>query len=118
MRILLLILGVFPALSAQESVQANRETPSGSRTYPYVWQGAVQSGVAGFAVNLPATNAPTPTNSGGTMPMAALEWPTAQSTYYAWWTWVLPAGYTTNAAISYSMESRCNPGTCDRSEEL
>jgi hypothetical protein len=84
-----------------------------TRTYPYVWQGAVQSGVAGFAVNLPATNAPTPTNSGGTMPMAALEWPTTQSTYYAWWTWVLPAGYTTNAAIGYSVESRCKPGTCD-----
>jgi hypothetical protein len=84
-----------------------------TRTYPYVWQGAVQSGVTGFAVNLPAASAPTPTNSGGTMPMAALEWPTGQSTYYAWWTWVLPAGYTTNAAISYSIESRCNPGTCD-----
>ena len=113
MRILLLILGVFPAVSAQESVQANRETPSGSRTYPYVWQGAVQAGVTGFAVNLPASNAPSPTNSGGAMPMAVLEWPAGQSAYYAWWTWVLPAGYPANAAIRYSVESRCKVGACD-----
>ena len=84
-----------------------------TRTYPFVFQGTGQSGVSGFSFNLPATSAPTPTNSGGTMPIAVLEWPTAQSTYYAWATWVMPTGYVSNAAITYSMESRCKPGTCD-----
>jgi hypothetical protein len=73
----------------------------------------VQAGISGFAVNLPASNGPSPTNSGGAMPIAVLEWPTAQSTYYAWWTWVMPAGYTANAAIGYSLESRCNVAACD-----
>ena len=57
--------------------------------------------------------APTPYNAGGTDPMAVLEWPTAQSTYYADWNFKLPSGYTSNANISYSMDTRCNPGTCD-----
>ena len=43
--------------------------------------------------------------------MAVLEWPTAQSTYYAWWTFVLPAGYVANADISYSIESRSADST-------
>jgi hypothetical protein len=83
------------------------------RTYPFSWQGVMQAGISGFAVNLPASNGPAPANSGGAMPIAALEWPTAQSAYYAWWTWVMPAGYTGNGAISYSIESRCNAATCD-----
>jgi hypothetical protein len=111
MRFLLPILVTLPALSAQ--TPAISETPAGLHAYPYVWQGMVQAGVAGFAVNLPSSNAPTPTNSGGAMPIAALEWPVAQSAYYAWWTWVLPAGYPANAPIRYSMESRCKPGACD-----
>src|ERR1035438_9998517 len=113
MRTLLLILGILPALTAQQSASANGETPVGLHAYPYVWQGMVQAGVAGFAVNLPASNAPSPTNSGGAMPIAVLEWPAGQSTYYAWWTWVLPAGYPANAAIRYSVESRCKVGACD-----
>lgn len=113
MRILLLILGIFPALSAQQPAQPNNEAPPGSRVHPYVYQGVVQAGVAGFAVNLPASNAPTPTNSGGAMPIAVLEWPVGQSAYYAWWTWVLPADYPANAPIRYSVESRCKVGACD-----
>ena len=113
MRILLLILGVLPALSAQQAAQSGNEASSGSRTYSYVWQGAAQSGVTGFAVNLPASNAPAPTNSRGAMPVAVLEWPVGQSAYYAWWTWVLPAGYPANAGIRYSVESRCKVGACD-----
>ena len=73
MRILLLILGIFPALSAQQPAQPNNEAPPGSRVHPYVYQGVVQAGVAGFAVNLPASNAPTPTNSGGAMPIAMVR---------------------------------------------
>jgi hypothetical protein len=83
------------------------------RTYPFIWQGAVQAGATGFAANLPAASAPSLTNSGGTMPIAVLEWPTGQSAYYAWWTWIMPAGYAANAAISYSLESRCNVAACD-----
>jgi hypothetical protein len=83
------------------------------RTYPYFWQGVMQAGISGFAVNLPASGGPAPANSGGTMPIAVLEWPTAQNSYYAWWTWVMPAGYASNAAIGYSIESRCNAATCD-----
>lgn len=41
-----------------------------------------------------------------TMPVATLDWPLTQSTYYAWWTFFLPSGYTSNAAISYRIESR------------
>jgi len=116
MRNLLPILMIIPALSAQPSAPANGETPPGLRTYPYVWQGMVQAGVAGFAANLPASGAPTPTNSGGAMPIAVLEWPVGQSTYYAWWTWVLPAGYPANAPIRYSVESRCKAGACDSTQ--
>jgi hypothetical protein len=93
------LVGILPILSAQN--------------YPYVWQGMVQAGVSGFAVNLPSSGAPSPTNSGGAMPIAVLEWPTAQSTYYAWWTWILPAGYPPNGAIHYSLESRCKAAACD-----
>jgi len=35
----------------------------------------VQAGVSGMAVNLPSSNAPTPTSAGGTDPMAVLEFP-------------------------------------------
>jgi hypothetical protein len=113
MRILLAILGILPALSAQTPTPAAGEAPPGMHVYPYVWQGMVQAGVAGFAVNLPASGAPTPTNSGGAMPIAALEWPAGQSAYYAWWTWVLPAGYPANSPIRYALESRCKAGACD-----
>jgi hypothetical protein len=89
-------------------------TPGGStRSWSVTFQGVGQAGVSGFALNLPSESAPVPTNSGGTMPISVLEWPTAQSTYYAWATFLLPAGYTTNAAISYSVESRCNAASCD-----
>jgi hypothetical protein len=113
MRNLLQILVILPALSAQQPAPANSETPAGLHAYPHVWQGMVQAGVAGFAANLPSAGAPTPTNSGGAMPIAVLEWPIGQSTYYAWWTWVLPAGYPANAPIRYSIESRCKAGACD-----
>jgi hypothetical protein len=103
MRNLLAILAILPALSAQPA----------THTYPYVFQGVVQAGVAGFAANLPSSGAPVPTNSGGAMPIAVLEWPTGQSADYAWWTWVLPAGYPANAPIRYSIESRCKAGDCD-----
>jgi hypothetical protein len=83
------------------------------RTYPFFWQGVMQAGISGFAANLPASGGPAPSNSGGTMPIAVLEWPTAQSMYYAWWTWVMPAGYAANAPIAYSIESRCNVSACD-----
>jgi hypothetical protein len=86
---------------------------SSTRTWPFTFQGIQQAGVAGFTANLPAAGAPTPYNAGGTDPMAVLEWPTAQSTYYADWNFKLPSGYTSNANISYSMDTRCNPGTCD-----
>jgi len=108
-----------PALSgdctsaAGSTVLTCAKSSVASRTYPFFWQGVMQAGVSGFAVNLPASNGPAPANSGGTMPVAVLEWPAAQSAYYAWWTWVMPAGYAGNAAIGYSIESRCNAATCD-----
>lgn len=82
-----------------------------TRTWSYFWEGSVQAGATGFAANLPATGAPVLANSGGTRPMAVLQWPEGQSTYYAWWTFVMPAGYTSNAAISYSLETRSADGT-------
>ncbi|MBS1855909.1 MAG: hypothetical protein JST11_11135 [Acidobacteria bacterium] len=82
-----------------------------SRSYSYVWQGAVQAGSTGFAVNLPAAGAPSLTNSGAVRASAVLEWPTGQSTYYAWWTFVLPAGYPANGAITYTLETRSADGT-------
>jgi len=82
-----------------------------TRTYPYFWEGSVQSGATGFSVNLPATNAPSMTNIGGTVPIAVLEYPSGTTTYYAWWTFLLPSGYTANAAISYSLEYRSADST-------
>jgi len=108
-----------PALSgdctsaAGSTVLTCTKTTGALRTYPFFWQGVMQAGISGFAVNLPASGGPAPANSGGTMPIAVLEWPAAQSAYYAWWTWVMPAGYISNAAIGYSIESRCNAATCD-----
>jgi hypothetical protein len=90
------------------------DLPALTRTFLYVWQGVVQAGVIGFAVNLPTTNAPTPYSLGGTDPVAVLEWPTAQSTYYAYGDFKLPTGYVSNSAISYSLDSQCNTAsTCD-----
>jgi hypothetical protein len=77
-----------------------------TRTWSYMFGGTTQGGATGFALNLPSATAPTLTNSGGTVPMPVLEWPTGQSTYYAWATFLLPPGYVTNAAISYSFEYR------------
>jgi hypothetical protein len=69
--------------------------------------------VAGFTASLPSAGAPTPYNAGGTDPAAVLEWPVSQSTYYAWWNFKLPSGYTANANIGYSLDTRCNPASCD-----
>jgi hypothetical protein len=82
-----------------------------TRTYTYFWDGAVQAGATAFAINLPTASAPALTNSGTTRPVAVVEWPAAQSTYYAWWTFVLPAGYTANAAIGYRLETRSADAT-------
>lgn len=43
--------------------------------------------------------------------MAVLEWPITQSVDYAWATFVLPTGYTANAAISYTLEYRSADST-------
>jgi hypothetical protein len=108
-----------PALSgdctsaAGSTVLTCARSSATSRTYPFFWQGMVQGGATGFAVNLPIATAPALVNSGGTMPIAALEWPAGQSTYYAWWTWIMPAGYPANGPASYSVESRCNAAACD-----
>jgi hypothetical protein len=108
-----------PALSgdctstAGSTVLTCTKPPGTLRTYPFFWQGAMQAGVSGFAVNLPASGGPAPANTGGTMPIAVLEWAAAQSVSYAWWTWVMPAGYTANGPIAYSIESRCNAASCD-----
>jgi hypothetical protein len=75
-------------------------------------QGLVQAGVSGMAVNLPSSNAPTPTSAGGTDPMAVLEFPQGLMDY-AWWSFLLPSGYTTGANVSILVESRCNPAACD-----
>jgi len=91
-----------------------------SRTWPFVFQGFYQSGVVGFPANLPATNAPTLTSAGGSDPAGVLEWPcytgggceaTWSAAPYAWWAFTLPTGYVTNAAISYSIESRSTDST-------
>jgi len=82
-----------------------------TRTWPFVFRGLVQAGVTGFAASLPAASAPTATNAGGTDPAPVLEWPTAQSTYYAWWNFELPTGYVSNAAISYTIVSRSSDST-------
>ena len=86
-------------------------TPAASHTYSYFWQGAVQAGAAGFAVNLPATDSPSLTSAGGTRPSAVLEWPTSQSTSYAWFSFVLPAGYPANGTIGYTLETRSGDST-------
>ena len=82
-----------------------------SRTYSYFWQGAVQAGAAGFAVNLPATDSPSLISAGGTRPSAVLEWPASQSTSYAWFSFVLPAGYPANGTIGYTLETRSGDST-------
>lgn len=84
-----------------------------TRTYSYVFSGVYQGSVGGtgFALNLPAALAPSLTSAGGTVPVAVLEWPTAQSTYYAWATFLLPDGYVTNAAISWALEYRSTDST-------
>lgn len=92
--------------------------PSGAaattRTWLYTFQGAAQAAGTGFSLNLPNGSSPTLANAGGTMPIAILQYPTAQSTYYAWATFILPAGYVSNAAITYSVESTCDVATtCD-----
>jgi hypothetical protein len=78
----------------------------------FINQGVVQAGVSGMAVNLPSSNAPNPTNSGGADPMAVLDFPQG-ATDYAWWSFLLPSGYTTGANVSILVESRCNPSACD-----
>ena len=78
----------------------------------FINQGVVQAGVSGMAVNLPSSNAPNPTNSGGADPMAVLDFPQG-ATDYAWWSFLLPSGYTTGASVSILVESRCNPSACD-----
>ena len=82
-----------------------------ARTWTYFWQGAAQAGATGFAVNLPAAGAPVFANSGGTRPIATLEWPAGQSAYYSWWTFILPAGYPSNGPISYALETRSADST-------
>ena len=91
-----------------------------TRTWTYAYSGVYQSGVVGFAANLPATNAPSPTSVVGADPAAVLEWPcytgggcaaTYSAAPYAWWSFTLPTGYTSNAAISYSIESRSTDST-------
>src|ERR1035437_600293 len=82
-----------------------------SRTYSYFWQGAVQAGAAGFAVNLPAAGSPSLISAGGTRPSAVLEWPASQSTYYAWFSFVLPPGYPANGTIGYTLETRSGDST-------
>ena len=52
-----------------------------------------------------------PTSAGGTDPAAVLEWPTAHSTYYAWWWLDLPPGYQANAALGYIIASRSTDST-------
>jgi hypothetical protein len=107
------IVALFGSCSGTQYLGADgacHNTSSGgggtARTWPYYWQGAVQAGVTGFAANLPAANAPVLTNAGGTRPVAVLEWPAAQSGSYAWWTFIMPAGYTANGAITYTLETR------------
>jgi hypothetical protein len=101
----------------QAGVQ-HRVTQSGggsTRTWPATFAGLVQAGVAGFSANLPATNAPTPTNSGATDPVAVLDFPQGSSADYAWW-WPfssLPTGYVSNSNIAYTLTSRCKVGACD-----
>jgi hypothetical protein len=82
-----------------------------TRTWPFVFRGLVQAGVAGFTANLPSANAPTPTNAGGTDPAAVLEWPAAAASDYAWWLFDLPSGYVSNANISYTIQSRSADST-------
>jgi hypothetical protein len=101
----------------QAGVQ-HRVTQSGggsTRTWPATFAGLVQAGVAGFSANLPATNAPTPTNSGATDPVAVLDFPQGSSADYAWW-WPfssLPTGYVSNSNIAYTLTSQCKVGACD-----
>lgn len=82
-----------------------------TRTWAFLFQGTVQAAATGYAFNLPAATSPTMTNGGGTVPIGVLEWPTAQSTYYAWVSFLIPAGYTANGAISYSLEYRSADST-------
>jgi hypothetical protein len=94
-------------------VLANAGTST--RTWPATFAGLVQAGVAGFSANLPATNAPTPTNSGATDPLPVLDFPQGSSANYAWW-WPfssLPTGYVSNSNVTYTLISRCNPAACD-----
>jgi hypothetical protein len=84
----------------------------GTTQRSFINQGVVQAGVSGMAVNLPSSNAPNPTSAGGTDPMSVLDFPQG-ATDYAWWSFLLPSGYTTGANVSILVESRCNPSACD-----
>lgn len=87
---------------------------STTRTWSYIAQGTVQGGATGFGCNLPAASAPSLVNAGGTVPAAVLQYPTSQSTYYCWMSFIIPTGYSTNAAFSYTVESTCDVATtCD-----
>jgi hypothetical protein len=37
--------------------------------------------------------------------VVALEWATAQSTQYAWWSFLVPAGYVADSPVSFVVES-------------
>lgn len=80
-----------------------------TRSYIYEYAGICQGGVAGFALNIPASNAPSPANCANAT--AVLAFPTAQSTYSAYATILLPLGYATGDTISWIIESRSSDST-------
>lgn len=86
---------------------------SGSGGVPnyLLWEGATQGAGSGFSANLPSSTSPTLIVPSGTNPIAALEWPTGQSTYYAWWTWILSPSYVLGNVISFTLETRSADST-------
>ena len=111
--IVLLLFGLAAAAQVPGLPQPGSGSGGGSstRTWAFSFRGVVQAGVAGFTANLPAANAPAATNAGGTDPAPVLEWPAAAAADYAWWLFELPAGYVSNANISYTIESRSADST-------
>jgi len=98
-------------VTAQSAVSISGAT---TRTWPYTYQGNVQASAAGFSMSIPAASAPVITFTGSTVPIAVLQYPTAQSTYYSWANFTLPTGYVSNAVITYAVDSECDTATtCD-----
>ncbi len=100
--------GAMSVIGSQTLASSPQPVRATSRTWSFPFQGMYQAGVAGFAANLPASGAPTPTSAGGTDPAAVLEWPVGQNAYYAWWDFILPRGYVSKTPIGYTVASRSN----------